>query len=96
MPTETGLPYLFNDRFCHLLYVICFQEQSGFSGPSTSTVVASFTVNGQLNDEPNNVPVTTFGQCDRVRFEVVNPGSIPVPIICGENSGEHSSYTNIL
>ena len=54
--------------------------------------MTGFTVNGQLNDEPNNAPVTAFGRCDQGRFEVVNPGSVPVPLICGENSGEHSMY----
>lgn len=40
------------------------------------------------------MPVTAFGRCDQGRFEVVNPGSIPVPVICGENSGEHSTTSS--
>ena len=95
MPTEAGFSFLFNNR-SRATRLSCarhaLKKQSWFAGPSTSTVVTGFTVNGQLNDEPSNVPVTAFGRCDRGRFEVVNPGSVPVPVICGENSGEHSTY----
>ena len=35
-----------------------FGERALSAGPATSAAVVGLTVNGQLNDEPNNVPVT--------------------------------------
>ena len=99
MPTEAGPSYFFYCRLYHAYTVyycnilLFSKKPSGFTGPSTSTIVTSITINGQLNNVQrvgNVVPVTEFGRCDRSRFEVVNPGSVPVPAICGENSGEHS------
>ncbi len=61
------------------------------SGPSTDATVVGRAVSGVPNDGPANRQVTNFGRCDTDTFRVVNDGTADgTPVICGQNSGQHS------
>ena len=65
------------------------------SGPSSSTTSIGRILNGMLiNDDVvvlnNSQPITGSTRCVTDRFQVTNPGGMSPPIICGQNTGEHS------
>jgi hypothetical protein len=37
-------------------------------------------------------PVTESTRCVTDKFQVTNPGGISPPVICGQNTGEHSKF----
>ena len=64
-----------------------------FIGPSSSTVTIGRIINGiSTNDEDGiaSNAVTESTRCLIDRFQVTNPDGISPPIICGQNTGEHS------
>ena len=64
-----------------------------FTGPSSSTVTIGRIINGiSTNDEDGiaSNAVTESTRCLIDRFQVTNPDGISPPIICGQNTGEHS------
>ena len=52
------------------------------------TATIGNALNGVLS--PSGAPVSTVGVCDVAAFMVINPGGRNPPVICGQNSGEHS------
>jgi len=63
-------------------------------GPSTETLSVGLLLNGETVNNNNGVgaQVTSSSRCDVDFFQVNNPGGNSPPIICGQNSGEHSKY----
>ena len=64
-----------------------------FTGPSSSTVTIGRIINGiSTNDEDGiaSNAVTESTRCLIDRFQVTNPDGVSPPIICGQNTGEHS------
>lgn len=65
------------------------------SGPSTDTNSIGKVIEGELSAAGS--AACSVGQCNTDTFSVTGP-SITPPVICGENSGEHSKigYTRAL
>ena len=64
-------------------------------GPSSSTITVGRILNGVLTNDPSGsstVPITGSTRCLTDRFQANTPGGIPPPVICGQNTGEHSKY----
>ena len=62
------------------------------TGPSTDTTVIAKTLYGQPSSASSAVSMTDVTQCLTDMFSVTNPNGISPPVICGTNSGEHSTY----
>ncbi len=59
------------------------------TGPSVSEDVVGTAKYGDLVSA-NGVAVTLVSKCLTDTFSVSNPGGGSPPVICGQNSGEHS------
>ncbi|XP_059087694.1 uncharacterized protein LOC131884073 isoform X2 [Tigriopus californicus] len=59
------------------------------TGPSTSTVSTSKTLNGQQVGSTVGVASTQATQCLTDSFSVTNPNGVSPSVICGTNTGEH-------
>ena len=62
-------------------------------GPSSNTVTIGRILNGVLTNDPmgtSSVPITGSTRCLTDRFQATSPGGTSPPVICGQNSGEHS------
>ena len=61
-------------------------------GPTDSTVPIGTLLNGMLVNQQANQNVVASTRCVNDRFQVTNPGGVSPPVICGQNTGEHSKY----
>ncbi len=66
-------------------------NQFVISGPDTSTTAAFKVINGVPATADSARSVSTATQCNTDTFGVTNPGGCTPPIICGTNTGEHST-----
>ena len=65
-------------------------------GPSAATAAFGTAVNGDLTLDVAGPMVTTAKACQDAAFFASNPGGAAPPIICGQNTGEHSNLKSKL
>ena len=70
-------------------------------GPTEDTSRIGNLLNGmlinddQMIDPANSKIVAGSTRCTTDRFHVTNPGGLPPPTICGQNTGEHSKFRHL-